>query len=1482
MKLSRMLPVKRNLAVIQRLAAVVFGVASLLGISAEAQAADPLHYFKNYFVTGDYAVAGVSLKGKGVNGIATGKITMATVPPGADIVAAYLYWGEEEKNENPATANITFDGNAIIGAVLGDGNAAACFSSGGTTNKKASARMYRADVMRYLPIDKANSIRIANGDHTVSLPDSGGNGNGNVNYAEGASLVVIYRLIDPINPAIAPLRSVVIYDGDFTMSKKSPPMAQTIGGFYQTTLLPFAKMTQVVANGNNDNTPLSVNGTTLDTTPFDTSWANPSFLFNLSANTSSLNTQVTSNSNQACLTWGAIVVSMNVQDSDRDGLLDVWETKGLHLNEGTPTTPATFGDCNSYPGEPCVNLPAMGALPNKQDIFVEIDWMTGNANHPHEHKPWLQSLRGVANVFKKHNIALHFDVGNNYQGNDFIVPTAYAQGGEVIAEETLLCPNLRTQVCQFPNLPYSALGWKVGFRAIKEGYPLLNLPAHFLHNRKDVFRYSLFSHALAIPNDPDNGTPKSVSGVADRPGADFMVSVGLWRSNYPEFDQVGDFTVQAGTLMHELGHTLGLSHGGAFRTPNCMVTYPSIMNYLYQTRGLSGFDGSRNLDFSSGLLNPIAENLLIEDPNLLGTLKYKLRYYGPLTANDPPGSAAKTHCDGTKIQAGEPQMVRLENQTSFIDWNHDNLKTSGFLQSDVNFSGKIGDGAKGTPLQVDSNDWHNLNLQQISARQNVSGLSADVGQADLGQADLGQADLGQADLGQADLGQADLGQADLGQADLGQADLGDIDFPAMVLSSVEPPPTPSADCPDCGLKATNKIDRITLSWKAPTTGEIQGYNIYRSIGGAPATLWRTVAGGGATITTDDIVDGSGTLFNTTYTYAATAVTIVEGAPIESGYSNQVSGIVKRLFIDGIVASRKYGDANPASLFTVRVGSLDPPAPSGISCSAPATNAPVGDYDVVCTGPAVLPGNPINGITYTNGKITVEQRPVTASVTIPDKFYDATTNATVQCSLNNTVFSDDVSCSATGSFPSSSAATYTVQVGNFSLGGTKSGNYKLTTTSASVSNVTIKKLPVTATVKVLDKSFDGTTSATVQCSVTPVVNTDVLSCTASAAFPAAGPASYVVPVTNIALGGASAGNYVLTSTTGSSNAKILPSFATSGISSMLRERAFHSATLLPSGKVLIVGGTALPTSATVGAEVYDPVTKTFSATATNLPNRDARNTATLLGTGKVLIVGGTQTTAALYDPATNAFTSGGTSGTINNHTATLLTSGPNSGKVLITGGKGATGNPVNTTLLYDPATNSFSAGPTMNDAREFHTATVLPSGPNAGKIVIAGGRKSVSGVLTALATAELYDPATNSFTAIPGAMTGARFGHTASVFNGKVLLAGGVGPSDLSSAELYDPSAASAPYFTPTGSLGTARTNAVAFPFNGGIMIAGGSNGNTVLSSVEVYFGTTFSSAGNLSGPRAGEAVVVLNSGAVLITGGVDTSGTPLSSAELLQ
>jgi hypothetical protein len=280
-------------------------------------------------------------------------------------------------------------------------------------------------------------------------------------------------------------------------------------------------------------------------------------------------------------------------------------------------------------------------------------------------------------------------------------------------------------------------------------------------------------------------------------------------------------------------------------------------------------------------------------------------------------------------------------------------------------------------------------------------------------------------------------------------------------------------------------------------------------------------------------------------------------------------------------------------------------------------------------------------------------------------------------------------------------------------------------------------------------------------------------------------------------------------------------------SMSLPRARHTATLLPDGRVLIAGGGALTccSGAVASAEVYDPASGTFVATGAMTVER-AGHTATLLNDGKVLIAGGGRLVAGsgflslagaeLYDPVTGTFTATGDMHEPYCDTATLL----QNGKVLITRSffydlETDTENFVRHAEIYDPWTGTFAF---LGDTIAEHlggTATLLQNG----KVLLAGG-----GWESPSARAELYNPASGKFEAT-GNLTTGREQHAAALMpDGTVLFAGGHGnfsanPDNLASAEIYDPASG---LFRAVGSMITGRDILGATLLSGGkVLIAGG-------------------------------------------------------------
>jgi putative Ig domain-containing protein/galactose oxidase-like protein/Kelch motif protein len=338
--------------------------------------------------------------------------------------------------------------------------------------------------------------------------------------------------------------------------------------------------------------------------------------------------------------------------------------------------------------------------------------------------------------------------------------------------------------------------------------------------------------------------------------------------------------------------------------------------------------------------------------------------------------------------------------------------------------------------------------------------------------------------------------------------------------------------------------------------------------------------------------------------------------------------------------------------------------------------------------------------------------------------------------------------------------------------------------------------------------------------------------------------------------------------------------TGNLTTLRRE---NSVTLLPNGKVLIVGGLnsnivslAVPLNT---AELYDPVTGVFSATGNMTTPRDLATT-TVLPNGKVLVVGGRDATgtilasAELYDPATGQFTqTASMASPRQEHTATLL---PN-GKVLITGGaKWAFPTTFYASAeIYDPATGAFTLTGTMNSPHVDHTATLLANG----EVLLAGGLGSVAPDASnqqLTTSAEVYDSSTGVFTST-GSLTAARFNHAATLLpDGKVLVTGGYSAPQMiaanASAELYDPSTGT---FSPTGNMNVARAEQTSTLLpNGTVLIGGGFSAGgffsgVELSTAEIYKPSSgsFKALAAMKNPHSRVVAPLLPNGAVLLASG---------------
>jgi hypothetical protein len=336
------------------------------------------------------------------------------------------------------------------------------------------------------------------------------------------------------------------------------------------------------------------------------------------------------------------------------------------------------------------------------------------------------------------------------------------------------------------------------------------------------------------------------------------------------------------------------------------------------------------------------------------------------------------------------------------------------------------------------------------------------------------------------------------------------------------------------------------------------------------------------------------------------------------------------------------------------------------------------------------------------------------------------------------------------------------------------------------------------------------------------------------------------------------------------------------------RSQHTATQLNSGRVLAVGG-IISGGRTNSAELYNPAFGTWS-TAASMTTTRSEHSATRLANGKVLVAGGTKGTGAgtklnsveLYDPDTNTWSPAAPMSVIRTgHSAVLL----NNGKVLVVGGRNSGGS-LDSAELYDPVADSWSSpAGSMAAKRYLCSATLL----NDGRVLVAGG-EDYNNNTTPTDSAQIYDPATNSWSDV-APLPLARYRHTATLLNnGMVLMTGGRDDTDsfntfvgfsIEYAAVYDP-------VNDIWNFGNIMSSqraghSATLLSDGTVLVAGGedSSGNS-LSSAELYdpLGNSWSDAGSMASARYNHSALLLPNNMVLVTGGTNNSSVSVSSADL--
>jgi hypothetical protein len=331
--------------------------------------------------------------------------------------------------------------------------------------------------------------------------------------------------------------------------------------------------------------------------------------------------------------------NLNRPDSDGDRLPNCAET-GTHvfvntLNTGTDANNADTDGDNIKDGDEVLgtlgglNLPAMGVSALHKDILLEYDWFNDNADPgtcgAHSHRPTTAAITRVTNAFSSAPVSNPDGTTGIHLINDFGQGGAFT-GGNLIADAD--------------GLVAGGLGASDDFRVYKA--------ANFAANRNGYFHYVLNPHRYA--------TTSSSSGLAEINGDDLIVSLQCFSSTVNT----------ANTIMHELGHNIGLRHGG-FEDQNYKPNYNSVMNYLYQFPGIDNDctpPGNGVLSYSVGTRPPLNENNVDERQGVCG---------------NPPGPGWDWNGNGNATDFGYARNLNpdwnaaLSILQDYNDWAHLNL-----------------------------------------------------------------------------------------------------------------------------------------------------------------------------------------------------------------------------------------------------------------------------------------------------------------------------------------------------------------------------------------------------------------------------------------------------------------------------------------------------------------------------------------------------------------------------------------------------------------------------------------------------------------------------------------------------------------------------------------------------------------------------------------------------------------------------------------
>ncbi len=314
---------------------------------------------------------------------------------------------------------------------------------------------------------------------------------------------------------------------------------------------------------------------------------------------------------------GSITVTIE-KDTDGDGLPDSWEIYGIDLDKD---------------GTVDLDLPMLGADSEHKDVFVEADYYTGR-------RPIPEAIEDVKDAFANAPVS-------NPDGVNGI-------NLHVVIDESLPAIGIMES---FEGLYLQ--------KAINFGTPDERSNPKTLEAKELAFRYCLFVNKIWL-NPPNYTCPGVAEGA---PCDDFILAFGALENG-------GNRKSQAAVFMHELGHALGLEHGGDVEV-NYKPNYLSIMNYAFQ---FNSWKPNRPLDYSHGNCWDLDESNLNENDGIGIT---------EVTVWTGPDGLMYTN-DGVDMR---------------INWDNDNVTSEGV---NINLNNQVRHPSPANEVLTDHDDWGNL------------------------------------------------------------------------------------------------------------------------------------------------------------------------------------------------------------------------------------------------------------------------------------------------------------------------------------------------------------------------------------------------------------------------------------------------------------------------------------------------------------------------------------------------------------------------------------------------------------------------------------------------------------------------------------------------------------------------------------------------------------------------------------------------------